>query len=242
MSYDNERVVDLGERERLAALGEAAVIFVHEVANPLYSMHIAVQLLEEELTDCRKLAGDRGAAPLRSLKRGIAHLMTLLNDFRACSAQLKLSLRPTSLATIVDNVLTGEALTSAVRNVRVTQLLPPDLPPVAADSEKLKQALFNLCKNAIEAMPQGGTLAIGAHAAHNHVYLEVSDTGVGLPEGVNVLLPFTTTKPHGVGLGLTIVQQIVAAHQGGLTYRSTPGEGTTFRITLPIAPREAPMT
>src|SRR5436309_15990587 len=120
----------------------------------------------------------------------------------------------------------------------IIQVLPPDLPLITADHEKLKQVLLNLCKNAAEAMPQGGTLTVRAHNSGDWVRLEVSDTGVGIPAGVDIFEPFTTTKPQGSGLGLTIVRQIVAAHRGTLTYHSVPGQGTTFTLVLPISQPE----
>jgi len=234
MTYEG-RGSDISERERLAVLGEAAAIFAHEGANLLNSMTLSLQLLEAELTDCPELTENRYVTPLRTLKQGTKHLITLLDEFRAVSARQQCCSRPTSVVAVVSDLLATETPRYTAHGVQVEQVLPPDLPLVAADSEKLKQALLNLCKNAVEAMPQGGTLTVCTHAADDHVHLEVSDTGVGLPEGVDVLSPFTTTKPHGVGLGLTVVQQIVAAHDGMLTYHSTPGEGTTFRIALPVA-------
>jgi signal transduction histidine kinase len=107
---------------------------------------------------------------------------------------------------------------------------------ITADGEKLKQVLLNLCKNAAEAMPQGGTLTVRVHNSGEQVSLEVIDTGVGIPAGVNIFEPFTTTKSEGTGLGLAIVQQIVAAHGGAITYTSEPGKGTVFRLTLPLSP------
>jgi len=103
------------------------------------------------------------------------------------------------------------------------------------DQEKLAQALLNLCKNAIEAMPQGGTLIISGSRAESSVSLAISDTGMGIPKELNILEPFTTTKESGTGLGLAIVQQIISAHGGTLTYTSAPGEGTTFTIVLPVS-------
>jgi signal transduction histidine kinase len=163
--------------------------------------------------------------------------MALLHEFRTASVCQRCSLRPTSVAAVVNDLLATATPQYAALGVQVKQALPPDLPLVAADSEKLKQALLNLCKNAVEAMPQGGTLTVRArvHANEDRIYLDVSDTGVGIPEEVDILSPFTTTKPDGVGLGLMIVQQIITSHHGALTYHSIPGEGTTFRITLPIA-------
>ena len=85
-------------------------------------------------------------------------------------------------------------------------------------------------------MPTGGTLTVSAANADRQVWLNITDTGVGIPVGVDVFEPFVTTKAKGTGLGLTIVRQMVAAHDGTLTYHSVPGEGTTFTLILPAAP------
>jgi signal transduction histidine kinase len=120
----------------------------------------------------------------------------------------------------------------------VEHVFAAGLPLVMANSDELTQVLLNLCKNAVEAMPQGGTLRVRGLCAGAQVRLEVSDTGEGISEGVNIFEPFVTTKKKGTGLGLAIVQQIVAAHEGTLTYTSTPGQGTTFTLQLPAVPAE----
>ena len=102
------------------------------------------------------------------------------------------------------------------------------------DSGKFTQALVNLCKNAVEAMPRGGTLTVKGSNSGGQVTLEVSDTGVGIPEGVDIFEPFITTKPEGTGLGLPIARQIIAGHGGTLNYVSELEKGTTFIISLPV--------
>jgi signal transduction histidine kinase len=92
---------------------------------------------------------------------------------------------------------------------------------------------LNLYKNAIEAMPQGGKLTC-TQSRKETDQVEVSDTGVGLPLGIDIFEPFATTKTQGTGLGLTIVRQIISAHQGTLRYHSIPEQGTTFTIELPL--------
>jgi two-component system sensor histidine kinase HydH len=110
---------------------------------------------------------------------------------------------------------------------------------VLANNEEITQVLLNLYKNAAEAMPEGGRLTVCAFQSGTRVCLAVSDTGTGVPEGVNIFEPFVTTKTGGTGLGLAIVQQIVAAHGGTITYTSTPDQGTTFTLALPAATAEA---
>ena len=113
--------------------------------------------------------------------------------------------------------------------------LDPRLPAVQADPEQMTRVLRNLILNAIDAMPEGGTLTVRTAALPAGVRVEVSDTGQGLtPEECQRLFtPYYTTKTHGTGLGLAIVQSVVSDHHGSISVDSTPGKGTTFRIDLP---------
>src|SRR5262249_14309982 len=173
--------------------------------------------------------------PLRNLMSEIMRLTVLLEEFRALARRQKLNLRPTSLVPLVADLLAVENPAYAARGIKVESVFPPDLPALIADGEKLKQVLLQLCKNAAEAMPQGGTLTLRAHDSRGQVHLEVSDTGIGIPAGIDIFEPFITTKSQGTGLGLTVVRQIVSAHKGTLTYHSVPGEGTTFTLMLPVS-------
>jgi signal transduction histidine kinase len=109
-------------------------------------------------------------------------------------------------------------------------------PTLMLDRDKMKQVIINLCKNAHDAMPQGGRLTISGHQDPDQYFvLEFRDTGVGIPEGIDVFQLFTSTKSHGTGLGLPVVREIVSAHRGKIDYRSEPGKGTVFTILLPTA-------
>lgn len=227
-----ERLV---ERERLAAIGTTAATFAHEVGNPLNSMYMAAQLLERYCTKQKDLIDEKAILTLQNLMSEIRRLTVLLEDFRSLARRQQLNLQPTPLATLVADLLTVEMPSYAARSIRIRQEVPHDLPLIAADREKLRQVLLNLCKNAVEAMPQGGTLTVRASHSGDLVRLEISDTGVGIPPGVNVFEPFITTKAQGTGLGLTIVRQIVSAHGGTLTHHSEPGQGTTFILELQIS-------
>jgi signal transduction histidine kinase len=102
----------------------------------------------------------------------------------------------------------------------------------------LRRALLNLVQNALDAMPGGGTLIVAGHSMATHVQIQVRDTGSGIPakQLTQIFEPLYTTKPGGTGLGLYIVQQIVAAHGGQVTVESIEGQGTTFTLTLPRTP------
>jgi two-component system, LuxR family, sensor kinase FixL len=163
-------------------------------------------------------------------------LSHLLQEFRSLSRQQQFALQPTNLSTVVQEVMTTESGYYTERGVSVDHHLPLELPLVMADGDKLKQVVLNLCKNAVEAMPDGGTLSVRLQQTGEQVTLAVADTGMGIPVGVDVFEPFVTTKSEGTGLGLAIVRQIIAAHSGTLNYTSVPGKGTTFVVTLPLLP------
>jgi signal transduction histidine kinase len=115
--------------------------------------------------------------------------------------------------------------------------LPDALPPLDVDEGQVRQALLNLCRNALEAMTGGGTLTVRAAATDGRLEILVTDTGAGIaPEHLpRVFEPFFSTKEHGTGLGLALTQHIVAAHGGAIGIESTPGRGTEFRVRLPLA-------
>lgn len=226
----------LREGERLAALGTSAAKLAHEISNPLNGISTTVQILERQFLKQHDTADETLIAAVQDIKNEINRLRSLLQEFRALSRPLQLALQPTDLVTVVRDSLATEAPHYSAQGICVEQDLPAELPPVMADSEKLKQVLLNLYKNAVEAMPEGGTLTIRGYATPQQVVLEVSDTGVGVPEGIDIFKLFTTTKFEGTGLGLAIVQQIVTAHQGTISYTSEPGRGTTFILTFPVVP------
>jgi two-component system sensor histidine kinase HydH len=111
---------------------------------------------------------------------------------------------------------------------------PPGVPPIGVDEDKLKQALLNLFKNAVEAMPNGGDLILAVAHSDDQVVIKISDTGSGIAPDVDIFAPFYTTKKEGTGLGLIVVRQIIAAHDGTITFSSEPGKGTTFTVSLPV--------
>jgi two-component system sensor kinase FixL len=226
------------ERERLAAIGTTAAKLVHEIGNPLNGMAVTAQLLQRRLDRQREGLDEKVQAAVRALRGEIGRLAGLLQEFRSLSRQQPFAFAPTNLRAVVHEVVTTELPHWAERGVRIKQPQPDELPPVLGDGDKLKQVVLNLCKNAVEAMPEGGTLSLRLHKTQEGLTLEVADTGLGIPEGVNIFEPFVTTKPEGTGLGLAIVQQIVAAHGGSLRYTSALGSGTTFLLTLPLAPAE----
>jgi signal transduction histidine kinase len=223
------------ENSRLAGIGTTAAKIAHEIANPLNGMSLTAQRLERQLAQASCL-DEAIQTTLGRLQGEIRRLNGLLDDFRSLSRREQYNFRPTALDVIVGEIVATELENYAAKRVCVEQLFPPDLPLLQADQDKLKQVLWNLCKNAVEAMPQGGTLTLSAKSSATNVILEIADTGVGVPPEVDIFEPFTSTKNSRSGLGLMVVRQVVAAHGGNITYTSEPGNGTTFRLTLPLRP------
>jgi PAS domain S-box-containing protein len=220
------------EKERLASLGLTAAVFAHEVANPLHNLNSAMDLLDRELT-----AGGHtqsGIKLVRAATGEIQRLNTLLDEFRFLARPQTLSRQRVNFRQIVEEVLAPMRPAQEEANIAVELQFDDALPQIKVDRDKIKQVIVNLCKNAVEAMPDGGRLTLKSYCSDRLAVFEVSDTGIGIPEGMDVFHLFTTTKAHGTGLGLPIVEQIIAAHGGHIAFMSHPGKGTTFKISLPF--------
>jgi two-component system sensor kinase FixL len=222
------------ENERLAAIGGTAARIGHEIANPLNGIYLTLQLIEQRLAR-QPLADERVATDILKVKREIGRLNQLVQEFRTLARKQAYRFRPTHLVTLLHEVVDLQRPVCEASAIKVVLSSAADLPAVDIDEDKLKQALLNVLKNAIEAMAHGGKLSIEAGRNGDDIIIAVSDTGTGITPDRDVFAPFFTTKKEGSGLGLIIVRQIVAAHGGAITYDSQAGEGTTFRITLPLS-------
>jgi PAS domain S-box-containing protein len=222
----------LRESERLAAVGATSAMFAHEVGNPLNGISTTVQMIERDLSRAQNGINPLVLSGLGDIKSEITRLGALLHEFRYLARPQRLEQRPVRLDHLVASVLLPNAYSE--HSVALKIDIPADLPVISGDGEKLKQVVANLADNAVEAMPEGGTLTVRAYRDRDELCLEIADTGIGISPGVNIFELFTTTKSHGTGLGLAVVRQIVSAHGGRVDYRSVPGEGTIFTVTLPL--------
>jgi two-component system, LuxR family, sensor kinase FixL len=218
------------ENEWLAGVGTMTAIFAHEIGNPLHSISTSLELVERQLEGKLK-PGSRLKKTLELSSQEIQRVSALLREFRAFARPQIGNFQLTNLVDLIKDVLVPQTVVCRKAGIKIKPLFE-ELRPTLIDRDKMKQVILNLCKNAIEAMPDGGVLTIRTHQAEDIGILEISDTGVGIPQEVDVFQLFTTTKSNGTGLGLPLVRQIIAAHQGTVHYTSEAGQGTTFRICL----------
>ncbi|MGH7825622.1 MAG: sensor histidine kinase [Candidatus Binatia bacterium] len=219
------------EQERVAYWETSAAVFAHEFGNPLNAISTSLQLVKLDLADSIRDPGIR--ATLLDLSQEIERLSSLLREFRSFARPQSLELRSADLAKSVRETLAPELRAYGAAGVHVDFEFGNALPGVMIDHDRLKQALLNVCKNAVEAMPEGGRLLLKAYRDEDAVVLEAIDSGVGIPEGMDVFQLFKTTKLKGSGLGLPITRQIISAHHGTIDLVNNAGQGATCRIRLP---------
>jgi len=222
------------EQDHLANMGLTAAALAHEIANPLQWMLSTVQLMQDDLASGNTNATGTWKEDLEEFHSEIGRLATMLQEFRMLARPENLKLAPTSVQALISKLRKIILPQLASTGIAVDYQIDADLPLIHGDADKLRQAIVNLCNNAIEATPAGGTLTVKASTQGKSLIVEITDSGTGIPKDFDIFKPFATTKKNGTGLGLMIVRQIVAAHRGSITYQSKQGQGTTFNITLPV--------
>jgi signal transduction histidine kinase len=226
------------QTEKLSALGRMAAGIAHEINNPLagvllYSSNMikkvpkggaieeGLQVIIDETIRCRKI---------------IQELLEFSKGREPTKA-------PTNINDIIDktlNILENEFL---LNRIEVVRSLAPELPDIMADGSQMEQVFVNLLLNAVQAVPEGGTIQVksGLNEPESCVRIEVKDNGpgIGRKEQNKIFEPFFSTKPNGTGLGLSVSYGIVRNHQGKITVQSRPGAGTRFIIEIPFAQQES---
>ncbi len=220
--------------EKLASLGQLAAGVAHEINNPLGAILL---YSESMLKECAE--ADPSRADLTMIVSETKRCKRIVADLLNFSRQHQVVVQPTNL-----NELLQELVEQAPRRIKTVTIpievdFDPHLPTIDGDPAQLRQVFLNLIVNAVEAMPQGGTLTVHTHKGPGEtVTVEFRDTGIGIPhEDLGKLFtPFFTTKPigKGTGLGLAIAYGIIKMHRGQISVRSQVGKGTTFIINLPI--------
>ena len=225
-----EEVRRMGE---LAAIGQLAASIAHELRNPLSSIKGAAQFLSSELSD----PADREF--LNIIIEEVDGLNRIASEFLDFARPLKLEVSEVRPSELLDRGRARVASQLTEAGIECSVVVDEGTPSLLADARQLEQVLLNLILNAVQAMPEGGTLELGARRSaswRDCVELWVRDTGCGIPAErlERIFTPFFTTKVKGTGLGLPVVQKIVQNHGGHIAVESVEGEGSVFRIHLPV--------
>jgi signal transduction histidine kinase len=235
----DEREQRLVRSERLAAVGKIAAQITHEVRNPLSSIGLNAEMLEEEVgaLEGPPAQVEEARQLVRAIVKEVDRLTEITEQYLRFARLPRPKLEREDLRQIVASLCAFLRQEMDGRGVAVEVEAPPDLPLVSADEHQLRQALLNLLRNAGEAMAGGGRLTLTMGSDDKLVTLRIRDSGQGIaPEHLaKIFDPFFSTKEHGTGLGLALTQQIVVEHGGSIDVESAPGQGTTFTVRLPVA-------
>jgi two-component system NtrC family sensor kinase len=225
--------------ERLAAIGKMAAHVTHEIRNPLSSIGLNIELLEEELK--KESPRSESLALLSAIAREVERLGMLSEEYLRVARLPSPRMEAENIAGTVEGVIAFARPEVERAACTVSLHIDDDLPPALFDEAQIRQALVNLLRNAREAMPAGGPIDVRVLADGMSVAIDVDDRGGGISGEIRarVFDPFFSTKGEGTGLGLAITRQIVEAHGGTISCEAREGGGTRFRIALPIAPSRA---
>ncbi len=208
------------------AVCDLAAGVAHEIGNPLNALALNIQMLERDPSDRESLA---------ICKSQIKRLDGIIRDFLAALRPSRPNLAPGSLADPLRDCLATLRAQFEERRIHVTLDVPSSLPSVALDRAQMVQVFFNILKNALEAMRDGGAIAMSISSDDDTVSVKIADSGEGMPPErlAHLFEPYRTSKANGTGLGLMITKRIVGDHGGTIDVESEVGHGTVFTIRLP---------
>jgi two-component system sensor histidine kinase HydH len=230
---DASQLAAVEKRDLLARLlGRLA----HEVRNPLSSLDIHVQLLEEDLAALAPQMREQLTPRLEIIHGELHRLEGIVERFLRLAGPAGVDLEPVEIPGILRHVCELLRPEAAAREIDISAQADNSLPPVLADPVRLTQALLNLVINAIQAVERKGWVEVSASVANGRISVAVSDNGPGIPPErmASIFDPYFTTKAEGSGLGLWIAQQIVTAHGGSLEAGNQPAGGAVLTMRLPL--------
>jgi signal transduction histidine kinase len=222
------------QAERLAVVGSMAAQVAHEIRNPLGAISLNLDLIGEEVN---AHPSGEGQMLLREMRLQVLRIHQVLQEYLRFGRMPKSERAVLSLNAWLEEKLNFVQPLLDQNHVDLRRNLDPDLPPVQADADQLWEALLNLIRNAVDAMPAGGNLTVSAKRSGAEALVSISDNGRGMSEeeARHLFVPFFTTKGDGTGLGLAYAQQVVSEHGGRIDCSTVRGKGSTFSIQLPLA-------
>ena len=221
---------------RLSVLGQLAAGIAHEIGNPLSSLHARLSLMK------RRSDADFHRQSLDVLQSQIDRIGRIVRNVSHLAHGAREGWTTIDVNSVVGEALALVKLDARAARIRFTERLQASLPSVRGVRDQILQVTLNLLLNAMEAIPEQGTLDVTTFADEQQVKIAVTDSGTGIDESVRARLfePFFTTKPEGTGLGLSICYSLVHAHGGTIDVTSEPGRGSRFTVHLPIAAAAGP--
>jgi PAS domain S-box-containing protein len=234
------REARLRRAESLAALTTLTAGVAHEIKNPLGSIGIHLELMKKEMNGKEQIETRKVRENLLVIKEEVDRLNRIVMDFLFTVRPMNAELSYDDLNRVVQDLLEFMRFELAEAGITLeTEFMKPS-PQILMDERYMKQAVLNLLKNAISAMPEGGKLKVQTEQKGNEFCLMIRDTGVGIPEENmdKIFEPYFTTKDFGSGLGLTLVYKIVKEHLGDIEINSKVGEGTSITLSFPIPQKE----
>ncbi|MGD0795220.1 MAG: PAS domain S-box protein [Dehalococcoidales bacterium] len=225
------------QAEKLTSLGQLAASIAHEINNPLSGVLIYTQLLIKKITSA-SISKETVLEYLSKMEFELTRSTRLVRNLLDFARQSAPDIRPVHLNDVINRAFDLAVHSADLQKIKAVKELDPSLPEIMADSDQLQQVFTNIILNALQAMPEGGTLTIVSSFNDGQFKIEIRDTGYGIfPENMRkIFVPFFTTKQEvkGVGLGLAIAYGIVQRHHGKIVVQSLKGEGTTFSIFLSL--------
>jgi len=223
------------QTERVAAWRELARRLAHELKNPLFPLQLTVENLIRARAQKPEQFDEVFRESSQTLLAELANLKAIIGKFSEFSRMPQPEMQVVQVNEVLRRgaqLFQAQFAPADKAAIQCRLELDENIQPIAADPELLHRAVSNLVLNAMDAMPNGGTITLRSHRENQKVVIEVADTGSGLTseECERIFTPYYTTKQHGTGLGLAIVQSVVSDHGGRINVHSEPGKGTTFVI------------
>ena len=225
--------------ERISSLGHLAAGVAHEIRNPLNAIGMGLQRLKREFLPPDESKREEYISFTELILKEVRRVNGIIEQFLTLSRPFQLTLKESSLQDLLNHLVTLFREEASSLGITLEAEIPPDLPLIKIDPEKLTQALINIMKNGMQAMGQGGTLRVETKSLKDRVEVTISDSGSGTPpdQMEKIFNYYYTTKEKGVGLGLPIAHRIIEAHEGHLKIESRVGVGTKVTVTLPVEKR-----